>query len=160
MGACHEFLGIGALLEAYQPGYSALKLAGAAYLTYLGAQSLIRALRDHARNDAVSVAPRPRARASRAYRQGVLSNLGNPKMAVFFVSLLPQFVVSTTDSFLPLLTLGLIFSAMTFAWLAAYAVVVAKASALFRRSSVRRALDGLTGAVLIGLGVRVATERA
>ncbi len=151
-------LGIGALLEAYQPAYVALKLAGAAYLIYLGAHSLVRAIRDRASTDIPDAAPARRPIGSRAYRQGVLSNLGNPKMAVFFVSLLPQFVPSGTDTFFALLALGLTFSAMTFAWLTAYSFVIAKAGDVFRRSIVRRALDGLTGAVLIALGVRVATE--
>jgi threonine/homoserine/homoserine lactone efflux protein len=151
-------LGIGALLQAYQPAYVALKLAGAAYLIYLGAHSLLRALRDHGRIDAPHGSPTRRRSGSRAYRQGVLSNLGNPKMAVFFVSLLPQFVGPSTDTFFALLVLGLTFSVMTFAWLTAYSVVVGKAGDVFRRNSVRRGLDGLTGAVLIALGLRVATE--
>jgi threonine/homoserine/homoserine lactone efflux protein len=151
-------LGIGALLQAYQPAYVALKLAGAAYLMYLGAHSLLRALRDRGRIDASDGTSSRRRTGSRAYRQGVLSNLGNPKMAVFFVSLLPQFVLSSTDTFFALLALGLTFSAMTFAWLTAYSFVVAKAGDVFHRSKVRRGLDGLVGAVLIALGLRMATE--
>lgn len=153
-------LGIGAVLQAYQPAYVALKLAGAAYLIYLGAHSLMRAIRDHGRIDPALATPSRRAGGSRAYRQGVLSNLGNPKMAVFFVSLLPQFVPSSTDSFFALLVLGLTFSAMTLAWLTAYSFVVGKAGDVFRRTRVRRGLDGLTGVVLIALGLRVATEGA
>lgn len=151
-------LGIGALLQAYQPAYVALKLAGAAYLIYLGAHSLLRAFRDHGRIDTAQGTPPRRRSGSRAYRQGVLSNLGNPKMAVFFVSLLPQFVASSTGTFFALLALGLTFSVMTFAWLSAYSFVVGKAGDVLRRNAVRRGLDGLTGAVLIALGLRVATE--
>ena len=151
-------LGIGALLQAYQPAYVALKFVGAAYLIYLGAHSLLRAIRDRGRIDPPHGTPSGRRIGSRAYRQGVLSNLGNPKMAVFFVSLLPQFVPSGADTFFALLALGLTFSVMTFAWLTAYSLVIAKAGDVFRRSIVRRGLDGLTGAVLIGLGLGVATE--
>lgn len=153
-------LGIGALLQAYQPAYVALKLAGAAYLIYLGAHSLLRAFGDRRRLDAPPGPSSRRRVGTRAYRQGVLSNLGNPKMAVFFLSLLPQFVPSSSDTFVALLALGLTFSAMTFAWLTAYSFVVAKAGDIFRRTRVRRTLDGLTGAVLIALGLRVATEGA
>jgi threonine/homoserine/homoserine lactone efflux protein len=85
----------------------------------------------------------------------VISNLGNPKMAVFFTSLLPQF----GSSFPALLALGLVFCTMTVVWLSAYAVAVAKAGDVLRRSRIRRALDGLTGVVLVGLGLRLATER-
>ncbi len=130
------------------------------FVIYLGARSLVRAISARARHDRPHRAARRHRTGSTAYRQGVLSNLGNPKMAFFFVSLLPQFVVSSTHTFLPVLCLGLIFSVMTFTWLSVYSLTVARAGALFRRSAVLRGLDGLTGAVLIGLGVRVATERA
>ena len=94
----------------------------------------------------------------RPLRQGFVSNLGNPKMAIFFTSLLPQF--TRGPSFAALLILGLIFSAMTLAWLSAYAFVVAKAGDFLRRSRVRRAIDALTGIVLVGLGLRLAAERS
>jgi threonine/homoserine/homoserine lactone efflux protein len=94
-------------------------------------------------------------RSTVAYRQGLVSNLGNPKMAVFFTSLLPQF----GSSFAALVGLGLLFCALTLAWLSAYAVVVARAGDFLRRSRVRRILEGLTGAVLVALGLRLAAER-
>jgi threonine/homoserine/homoserine lactone efflux protein len=81
--------------------------------------------------------------------------LSNPKMAVFFTSLLPQFGASL----LALLVHGLVFACMTLVWLAAYGVVVAKIGDVLLRPHVRRALDALTGAVLVALGVRLATER-
>jgi threonine/homoserine/homoserine lactone efflux protein len=89
-----------------------------------------------------------------ALRQGVLSNLGNPKMLAFFTSLLPQF----TSSFAGLLALGLTFCAMTLLWLGLYSVVVTKAGALLRRERVRRTIEAVTGTVLIALGLRLATE--
>ena len=93
---------------------------------------------------------------ARAFRQGLLSNLGNPKMAVFFTSLLPQF---GAESFGPLLGLGLVFCAMTFVWLSAYAAMVARAGDVLRRPAIRRALDAVVGIVLVSLGLRLATER-
>lgn len=145
--------GLAALLVAWQPGFTALRLAGAVYLVYLG----LRALRDAVtgrRGDAGAggLGRRPRA----TYRQGVLSNLANPKMAVFFTSLLPQFA-GASPSLLDLLLPGLAFAAMTTVWLAGYAVVVAAAGDVLRRPAIRRTLDGLTGVALVGLGVRVAT---
>ncbi len=91
-----------------------------------------------------------------AFRQGVVSNLGNPKMAVFFTSLLPQFAPAGDASFSALLALGLLFCAMTLAWLAGYAVVIAKAGLILARPRVRRVLEGVTGAVLVALGARLA----
>jgi len=76
-------------------------------------------------------------------------------MLAFFTSLLPQFA----SSFAGLLALGLTFCTMTLVWLTAYSLVVARAEVLFRRARVRRALEAVTGTVLIALGVRVATEQ-
>jgi threonine/homoserine/homoserine lactone efflux protein len=145
--------GVAALLQASEPAFLALRLAGAAYLVYLGAHALLAAVRRRRGPELVVV--RRRLLPAVAFRHGVLSNLGNPKMAVFFVSLLPQFA----DSFAGMLALGLLFALMTVTWLSAYAAAVAKAGDILRRSRVRRLLDALTGAVLVAFGVRLATER-
>jgi threonine/homoserine/homoserine lactone efflux protein len=137
--------GVAALLRASAPAFEAVKLAGAAYLIWLGLQTIFRRPDEHA-------VPRRGGRTS--FRQGVVSNLGNPKMAVFFPSLLPQFATA----FGTLLALGLVFSAMTFVWLTGYAFAVAKAGDFLRRSRVRRTLDRITGVVLIALGLRIAAE--
>jgi threonine/homoserine/homoserine lactone efflux protein len=92
-------------------------------------------------------------------RQGLISNLSNPKMAAFFPALLPQFAPEGRGAFLVLLALGLTFATMTLAWLTAYAVSVAKAGQILRRPTVRRSLEAVTGTVLIALGFRLATER-
>jgi threonine/homoserine/homoserine lactone efflux protein len=89
----------------------------------------------------------------------MLSNLGNPKMAVFFTSLLPQFAPAG-GGFASLLGLGAIFVAMTLVWLSLYVSVVSRAGEVIRRQRVWRTLEGITGTVMIGLGVRVATEPA
>jgi len=142
-------VGIGALLVASEPAFLALKLAGAAYLIYLGVQALLH------RGKTFAPASGGGVRSMGALRQGLLSNLGNPKMLAFFTSLLPQFA----SSFAGLLALGLTFCAMTLVWLTAYSVVVARARALFGRARARRAIEAVTGTVLIALGVHLATER-
>jgi threonine/homoserine/homoserine lactone efflux protein len=145
--------GIAALLVASEPAFLALKLAGAAYLVYLGAQALLAALRDAPVHDLAATAER--LAPATGYRQGVVSNLGNPKMAVFFTSLLPQF---GSASFAVMLTLGLVFCALTFLWLAAYSAAVDRAGHVLRRPGVRRALDAATGTVLVALGLRLAAH--
>jgi threonine/homoserine/homoserine lactone efflux protein len=144
-------LGLAALVVASEPVFVALKLIGAAYLVYLGAQSLLAAVRRRQRAHTGSGSARPRV----AFRQGALSNLGNPKMAVFFSSLLPQF----GSSFAELLALGVLFCCLTLTWLSAYAVVVARAGDVLRRPALRRVIDAVTGAVLVGLGLRLASDR-
>jgi threonine/homoserine/homoserine lactone efflux protein len=146
-------LGLAALIVAFEPAFVALKLAGAAFLVYLGAQALLAAIRG------AQVERRDTRRAlsgGAAFRQGVLSNLGNPKMAVFFTSLLPQF---GAESFAGLLLLGLAFCSMTFVWLTAYAFVVARAGDVLRRPALRRVFDAVLGVVLVALGLRLATDR-
>jgi len=146
-------VGLAAVVAASEPVFQAIKLAGAAYLVVLGLQSLRDALRRRAR---VERAAATSIEAPHAFRQGLLSNLGNPKMAVFFTSLLPQF---GGESFAALLALGLVFCAMTFVWLSAYAAAVARAGDVLRRPVIRRVLDACVGVVLVSLGVRLATER-
>jgi threonine/homoserine/homoserine lactone efflux protein len=150
--------GVAALLVASEPAFLALKLLGAAYLVLLGAQALLAAIRGAPAYDLPGNGPRRLAAAS-GYRQGVVSNLGNPKMAVFFTSLLPQFAPAGGGSFATMLGLGLVFCVMTLLWLSAYAAAVDRAGRVFRRSSVRRALDAVTGTVLVALGLRLATTQ-
>jgi threonine/homoserine/homoserine lactone efflux protein len=147
-------VGVVALLRASQPAFTALRLLGAAYLVFLGLQALAAAFRRRHEEGKV-VATRARTTPGAALRQGLLSNLANPKMAVFFTSLLPQF----GEAFATLLALGLVFALMTFLWLAAYGIAVARARRLLERGVVRRAVDAVTGAVLVALGLRLAYER-
>lgn len=148
--------GLAAVLAASHPAFLAVRIAGASYLAYLGLHSLRRAARLDAGAD--EGIPNRTAEIASAYRQGLLSNLGNPKMAVFFISLLPQFAGHSRSSFLDMLGLGFVFAAMTFTWLSAYAAVVARLGDALRRSRARRLLDALTGAALVALGIRLATE--
>lgn len=144
--------GIAALLAASEPAFLAVKILGSAYLIWLGLQALVAAVRGRPRHIA-GVERRPLG-APKALRQGLLNNLGNPKMAAFFPSLLLQFA----HSFSALIALGLVFSAMTLVWLSAYAFAVARAGDFLGRSRIRRAIEAATGAILVALGFRVATE--
>jgi len=138
-------VGLAALLVASRPALLALRIVGAAYLVYLGIQSLLAAVRGARRHGMTE------HRGRSPYVQGLFSNLGNPKMAIFFTSLLPQF----GESFAVLLGHALLFSAMTLAWL----TFVARAGDALRVPAVRRAIDAITGVVLIALGSRLAAER-
>ena len=147
--------GVVALLRASQPAFMALRLAGAAYLVYLGVQALRHAL---AGTGLVEIRSGGTVAPVVALRQGLVSNLANPKMAAFFTSLLPQFAPEGGGAFAVLLGLGLLFSTFTFLWLALYSVAVARARELLERTGVRRALEALTGVVLVALGLRLAAE--
>ena len=135
--------GVAAIVAASHPLFVGIRIVGASYLVYLGLQTLLG-------HETVLLRP---AR-THGYRQGLLSNLGNPKMAIFFTSLLPQFA----SGFLGLLALGLVFCAMTLAWLSFYAIAVNRLRAFFTRGRVRRVVDAVTGAVLVAFGLRLAAE--
>ena len=143
--------GIAAVLRASAPAFETVKLAGAAYLIWLGLQTIFRGSGEH------QAAP---SRAGASFRQGVVSNLGNPKMAIFFSSLLPQFVPSGPAALGSMLGLGLLFVSMTLGWLCLYAAVVARFGDLLARPRVRRMFDAVMGAILVAFGVRLATERS
>jgi threonine/homoserine/homoserine lactone efflux protein len=151
--------GVAALLLASEPAFAAVKLVGAAYLIFLGAQALLAAFRSGRAEARIGTGPRRSLAPAAAYRQGVISNLGNPKMAAFFPSLLPQFAPGGEGSFWALLLLGLLFCALTLTWLTCYAFAIAKAGAVLQRPRIRRAIEAVTGAVLVALGVRLATTQ-
>jgi threonine/homoserine/homoserine lactone efflux protein len=151
--------GIAALLVTSEPAFVAVKLAGAAYLVFLGAQALKSAIFGGPKLERSGPRSGEALQPGVALRQGFVSNLGNPKMAVFFTSLLPQFTPAGGASFGVLFALGLVFCLMTLVWLTCYATAVARAGDFLRRPKVRRAIDAVVGAVLVAFGLRLATER-
>jgi RhtB (resistance to homoserine/threonine) family protein len=149
-------LGVAAVVRASEVAFTTLRLIGAAYLIWLG----IQALRGSGRDRGGGELPRNGTSASslRAYRQALFSNLANPKIAAFFTSFLPQFIAPGESVTVPFLLLGAIFVTMTLAWLCCYALLASRASGLLTRPRVRTALDRVTGVVLVGFGLRLATE--
>jgi RhtB (resistance to homoserine/threonine) family protein len=152
-------LGVASLVRASEVAFTVLKLVGALYLVWLGIQAWRAA--SHATNpDGTGHAnPRTALGARGGFRQGLFSDLANPKIGVFFTSLLPQFVDPGKPVLLPFLALGAVFVLMTVIWLLAYCMVAARAAQTLQRPRVKAALDRVTGTVLIGIGLRLATER-
>jgi threonine/homoserine/homoserine lactone efflux protein len=144
--------GLSALLVASATAYTVVKLAGAAYLLYLGVQALLAARRPPA------AAP-PAAVPSRAFLQGLISTVLNPKPALFFLTFLPQFVDRDAAVLPQTLTLAAIHVVVGLIWLSAYARLVHHARAVLTAPRVKAWLERTTGAVLIAFGLRVAVER-
>ena len=151
-------VGIAAVLRASEPAFVAVKVVGSAYLVFLGAQALWGALRGVGPRVQLAPAGTQRIPPRLAFRQGAICNLGNPKIAIFFTSFLPQFAHGDHPSFTALLLLALAFSAIGLSWLSLYNIVLAKAGEFLRRPTVRRVVEGITGTVLVGFGVRLAAE--
>ena len=148
--------GVSALLRSSADLLFALKLVGAAYLAYLGARTLIESR--HRPAELITTAG-PAAPSHAIFRQGFLSALFNPKLGVFFVTFLPQFV-EPGQALLPrLLLLGLTFAIIGFTWMNAYGLLVTRIRGLITAPRVRQWMERVTGVVLLGFGARLAFER-
>jgi threonine/homoserine/homoserine lactone efflux protein len=153
-----SLFGIAAVLKASAIAFTVVKLAGAAYLLFLGVRTLLSlGTPAGARRHAAPLA-RFRLTGGSPFQQGLLSNLLNPKIAVFFTSLIPQFVTPGPRATLESALLAAAFATMVLAWLTAYAIFASKARELLQRRSLKRLLDAVSGLVLVGLGLRLAAE--
>jgi threonine/homoserine/homoserine lactone efflux protein len=153
--------GVAAILAASETAYDALRLVGAAYLVWLGVQSLLAAWRGHgdeALAEPVPAAPGRTSSLRRPFRQGLLTNLFNPKIALFYTTFLPQFIRPGDPVLLLSIAMATVHIVLGIVWLTAYAWLLDHAVEAFLGSRVRRALDSVTGAVLVGLGIRVAAD--
>jgi threonine/homoserine/homoserine lactone efflux protein len=151
-------VGLSALLVASATAYTTVKLAGAAYLVYLGIQSIRMARAETAPAEA-EAAERDAGSLVNAYLQGLLSTVLNPKPALFFLSFLPQFIDRSEAIAPQVALLAAVHIGVGFVWLTSYAWFVSRMHSVMTRPRVKVALARVTGVVLIGLGVRVATER-
>lgn len=142
-------VGVTSLLAASDTAFTTLKLAGAAYLVVLGVQSLLAAKR----GDSLVPAGGPDAALSSAdaFRRGLLSDLLNVKVGLFWTALLPQFVGQDSGALMPA-AMTVTFAAMVFGWLTGYAHLAARLSELLRGRRSSRVLNGGVGAVLVTLG--------
>jgi threonine/homoserine/homoserine lactone efflux protein len=148
--------GLSALLIASHPAFTALRLAGGVYLTYLGASALWHSFQASDTADLDS----PAATSPRiAYRQGLVTNLLNPKIALLFLTLIPQFVASGEPAFRTTGFLAGTFLVIAVVWWRVFSLAVGALGRWLARPRVRTWLERLTGFVLIGLGVRVVLLR-
>jgi threonine/homoserine/homoserine lactone efflux protein len=149
-------VGLSAVLRASSDLLLALKIAGAAYLAYLGIRTLIESRRRPA--DLLAQAP-PSAPGHAIFRQGFLSAISNPKLGVFFVTFLPQFVAPGQTLLPRLLELGLIFAVIGWTWMNFYGLFITRMRDFITAPRVRQWMQRVTGVVLLGFGARLALER-
>ena len=149
-------IGLSALLRASGEALFALKLVGAGYLAYLGVRTLIESRRQPVDLLASAYPPAP---AHAIFRQGFLSAISNPKLGVFFVTFLPQFVAPGQALFSRLLLLGMIFAIIGWTWMNVYGLLVTRLRDFITAPRVRQWMERVTGVVLLGFGARLAVER-
>ena len=160
-------LGLSSLVRASQLGYDALRVAGGGYLVWLGVESL-RARRDTfapaceeptpAEPGGSSASSTARVGWARMYAMGSLSNILNPKIGVFFVAFLPSFIPADAPVGATSGLLGLLFVGETGLWLALLSSLVLRGAGWLRRPRIQKVIERVTGVVLIGFGIRLATE--
>jgi len=148
--------GMAALVAASETAFLILRVAGAIFLVYLGVKAIRSGWRLRGRDDAEPLPKVDAPKGHRAFAEGLIVQLANPKAAVFLFAFYPQFVPAEGPVLLTTVTLGAIQVLLETILYLGLAFAVGSASAWFSRTSVRRRLDYVSGAVLIALGARVA----
>ena len=152
-------IGLSALLKASAEAYAVVKILGGAYLVWLGIQAWRASLSDEGDENWMLGVARRFAGGS-AFSQGFISNVLNPKLIVFFISVMPQFTSDDGSFFAQVLVLGLAFELLTVLWLVSYGLFVARVGEAMRHPRVRHVLERISGTVLIALGLQVAIDGA
>jgi RhtB (resistance to homoserine/threonine) family protein len=148
-------LGLSAILATSARAYETVKLAGAAYLVWIGIQSIRHASAPASSDSVNSVAPR----GSNPFMQGFLTNILNPKVALFYLTFLPQFIPTGAPVLRTSLLLAMIHNVLGFAWLSLYARFVNRLRTALTRPVVKAWLERVTGGALVALGARLAWDR-
>ena len=146
-------VGLGALLAASQLAYNGLRIAGAIYLFYMGGKMLLNAIRGHGYEaQAASEVSAPQKRQQSWLLRGMLTNMLNPKVGVFYVTFLPQFVPADVNTTLFSMLLASIHAAEGIAWFVVLIAATRPLSRWLAKPSIKRGLDGASGTVLMGFG--------
>jgi len=149
--------GLSAIIVKSAVAFTVLKYVGAAYLCYLGVRTLMnmRAKKTDVDEDLLV-----EAKGSSYFKQGFITNVTNPKVAVFFLTFLPQFLAPGADAFWSFLVMGIIYTVLTFVWFFFYVVLLDKVRNFMKRPSTQASIEAITGVVLIGFGIKLAFEKA
>lgn len=149
--------GLSAIIVKSALAFTILKYVGAAYLCYLGVKTFM-AMR--ARKDQIDEEVLVEVKGSSYFKQGFITNITNPKVAVFFLTFLPQFLAPKSEPFWSFLIMGIIYSVLTFLWFAFYVFLLDRIRTFMKRPATQAVIEVLTGVVLIGFGIKLAFEKA
>lgn len=151
--------GLSAIIVKSALLFSIFKYVGAVYLVYLGFKTLW-GLRNKQVAAAAETTVISKYENQSCFKQGFLTNLLNPKVAVFFLTFLPQFVNPGNDTFLPFLIMGMTYTVLTALWFVFYIYLLNQISAFMKKPRTQAIFEGITGTVLIGFGIKLALEKA
>jgi RhtB (resistance to homoserine/threonine) family protein len=155
-------LGLSAILMRSAEAFEVVKWVGAGYLAFLGARSLFHAIRGQHMEASDAPGAETAARQTdgrRSFLEGLFTNLLNPKVALFYLALLPQFVSSPETAFFESMTFATIHLVLSLLWLFIVVAFVARLRAVVTSSRVKRGMEAVTGTIFVGLGVRLALEQ-
>ena len=152
-------LGLSAIIVKSALLFSIFKYVGAVYLIYLGIKTLV-ALRKKEVAASVEVNASSQFENKSCFKQGFLTNLLNPKVAVFFLTFLPQFVDAGSNTFLPFLIMGFTYTVLTAIWFFLYVYLLNQISTFMKKPIAQNMIEGITGTILIGFGIKLALEKA
>ncbi len=152
-------VGLSAIIVKSALLFSVFKYVGALYLIYLGIKTLW-ALKNMKAVTPTQMTFESKYESKSCFKQGFLTNILNPKVAIFFLTFLPQFVDSGSNTFLPFLIMGITYSVLTAVWFLFYIYLLNQISAFMKRPRTQTFIEGITGTILIGFGVKLALEKA
>lgn len=152
-------LGLSALIVKSAFLFSIFKYVGAIYLIYLGIKTFwsLRKKKDEVEVEFVQEGTLSN---TSCFKQGFLTNILNPKVALFFLTFFPQFVNTSSDTFMPFLIMGITYTILTALWFIFYIYLIDYISVFIKNARTQRVIEGITGAILIGFGLRLALEKA
>ena len=152
-------LGLSAIIMKSALLFSVFKYVGAVYLLYLGVKALWSLKNKDETAASVEVNTKKQHKSTSCFKQGFLTNMLNPKQAVFFLTFLPQFVESGSNTFFPFLILGITYIVLTAVWFLLYVSLINRISAFMKRPNTKKFIEGITGTILIVFGIKLALEK-
>jgi threonine/homoserine/homoserine lactone efflux protein len=151
---CASAVGISALVAASEVAFAVLKIGGAIVLVSLGIQTFVRSRRQAELPDT----PKPPTPSVHAFRDGLVTSLANPKLAIFFIALFPQFIPKGDPVLPTALGMSTLIVALDLVWYSAVALAVTRVRGVLAQSRWPARLERVTGSLMIGLGLRLALE--
>jgi RhtB (resistance to homoserine/threonine) family protein len=152
-------LGLSAIIVKSALLFSVFKYVGAVYLIYLGVKTLW-SLKKREAAASVEMNTDKQFVNTSCFKQGFLTNILNPKVAVFFLTFLPQFVDPGSNTFIPFLIMGITYTVLTSVWFLLYVYLINQISAFMKRPKAQNMIEGITGTILIGFGIKLALEKS
>jgi RhtB (resistance to homoserine/threonine) family protein len=152
-------LGLSAIIVKSAFLFSVVKYVGAVYLIYLGVKTLW-ALKKKEEAASVKMNTKSKFPSPSCFKQGFLTNILNPKVALLFLTFFPQFINVESNTFIPFLIMGTTYTILTAVWSFLYIYLINYISAFIKRPKTQNIIEGITGTILIGFGVKLFLEKA